>query len=348
MHSEGSLHSQAMERLRDTAIWQDVSPKSFLEEIVPAYRPAILKRLVGDWPAVLAAKQSPAAIRDYLCALDQGVPVEVFVGSPGNSQRFFYDETVRGFNFERKRARLSAVLDRLLKLADDANASATYAGAISIPDNMPGFGAANVLTLVPKGTAPRLWVGNATVVSTHYDLADNIACVASGKRRFTLFPPDQVGNLYVGPLEHTMAGQPVSMVDLQAPDLQRYPRFREALAVAEVAELEPGDAIYVPSLWWHHVEAQGTFNVLVNYWWNQGAAHAGSPFEVLIHGLMSIRDLPQPQREAWRGIFDHYLFGQSNDAALHLPPEARGVLGAASPERSRMIRGFLQRALARG
>src|SRR3546814_4100254 len=71
---------------------------------------------------------------------------------------------------------------------------------------------------------PRVWIGNATHVSTHYDVSSNLACVVAGRRRFTLFPPDQIANLYVGPLDVTMAGQPASMVDLAAPDLTQIGR----------------------------------------------------------------------------------------------------------------------------
>jgi len=44
-------------------------------------------------------------------------------------------------------------------------------------------------------------------------------------------------NLYPGPMEHTVAGPQVSMVDLDAPDLERYPRYAKALSTARVAEL---------------------------------------------------------------------------------------------------------------
>jgi hypothetical protein len=106
------------------------------------------------------------------------------------------------------------------------------------------------------------------------------------------FPPDQVANLYVGPLDHTMAGQPASMAPLKSPDFDRFPRFREALAAARTAELEPGDAIYIPTLWWHHVEALSAFNVLVNYWWEDPSQFAGGAFEAMIHGIMSVSYLP--------------------------------------------------------
>ena len=80
-------------------------------------------------------------------------------------------------------------------------------------------------------------------------------------------PADQFRNLYLGPIDNTPAGRAVSMVDLAAPDLATYPRFADAMASALVADLEPGDALYIPSLWYHHVEASAPFNVLINYWW---------------------------------------------------------------------------------
>ncbi len=60
----------------------------------------------------------------------------------------------------------------------------------------------------------------------------------------------------------------MSLVQLHAPDFDRFPRFREALDAAVTAELEAGDAIYIPPLWWHHVQSLEPFNLLVNYWWH--------------------------------------------------------------------------------
>src|SRR3546814_19620038 len=84
---------------------------------------------------------------------------------------------------------------------------------------------------------------NRIRVAPHYDLMENVACCVAGRRRFTLFPPDQLANLYPGPFELTPAGTPVSMVDPFAPDLDRYPRFAEAGTHARGATLEPGEAL---------------------------------------------------------------------------------------------------------
>jgi hypothetical protein len=328
--------------------WTDVDPQTFSHEILPAYAPAVLRGLAGRWPSVERSRRSVDAIAAYVKSFDRGGDVESFVGDPSIDGRFFYDEKVRGYNFARGKTKISALVDHILGHRDDPLAPSIYMGAASLGDHLAGFAAENAIELVPPSVVPNIWIGNAATVSTHYDLSSNIACVVAGRRRFTFFPPDQLANLYVGPLEFTLAGQPVSMVSLQDPDLEAYPRFAAALAAATVAELEPGDAVYIPPLWWHHVEALDTFNLLVNYWWSSAPARAGSPFECLIHGLLTVRDLPAPEREAWRAVFDHYLFGRNGDPAAHLPPEARGVLGPPSLQRTHMIKSFLARALNRG
>ena len=135
------------------------------------------------------------------------------------------------------------------------------------------------------------------------------------------------------------------MVDPLDPDLERYPRFQRAHDQASFADLEPGDAIYIPTLWWHHVQAKAPVNVLMNYW-HDDALHGGG-FLALIHAMLAIRDLPQPQRAAWRNWFDHFIFGEdAPNAASHLPPHALGVSGPPSAERDAIIRQFLVRVLS--
>ena len=164
-----------------------------------------------------------------------------------------------------------------------------------------------------------IWIGNRTVIPAHYDLPDNLACVAAGRRRFTLFPPEQLRNLYVGPLDFTPAGQAVSLVDLHQPDLARYPRFAEALAQAQSAELEAGDALFIPSMWWHHVEGLTPFNILVNYWWRQSPGWMDTPFNTLLLALLTMRELPPAQRAAWQELFRHYVFDSDSSEAAHIP-----------------------------
>ena len=315
-----------------------VDPDRFAGEIATRFRPIVLRGQAAHWPAVAAGRRSDEALVDYLKAHDRGKPVEVLIGPPEIEGRFFYDEALAACNFQKRFGALGGLLDKLLALRGAGDPISLYAGAAAAPDHLSGWVQENALDLPLPGAVPRLWIGNRTHVSTHFDEASNVAVVVSGRRRFTLFPPEQFANLYVGPFHFTVAGPPVSMVDLDAPDLTRYPRFAEAMEHALVADLEPGDALFIPPIWWHDVRATQAFNVMVNYWWE--APHAVSPLGALNHAILAIRDLPAAQRAAWRAWFDHYVFGEGAvHAGDHLPPHARGVVGPPSAERNARFGG---------
>jgi hypothetical protein len=323
-----------------------VDLKAFREEIFPAGRPVVFRDLVKDWPAVRAGLASSRELGDYLRGFDRGKQVAVLEGPPAIRGHFFYRDDMRGFNFERRPATVSATIERLLAQASQENPPALYVESTPTPEFLPEFAGANPQPLLPPGVAPRIWVGNQLIAQTHFDLSNNIACVVGGHRRFTLFPPEQLPNLYVGPLEFNISGPPISMVSLREPDLARFPKFAEALAAAQSAELGPGDALYIPFGWWHHVESLTPFNVLVNYWWND-ARRAGSPFDAMLHAILSLRDLPPEQRAVWRTLFEHYVFQPGDEAMAHLPRDQRGLLGPPSTERDAAIRAALARAFSR-
>jgi hypothetical protein len=326
---------------------RNVSAAQFREEILPSLNPVVLRGLVADWPAVHAGRDSPQAIANYLRGFDTGASADTMIGDPAIGGRFFYNDELTGHNFQRRPQRIVASIERLLTLLEEPNPEALYVGAVPTPASMPGFTRDNTLALVDATAVPRVWLCNRVTVQTHYDISHNIACVVAGRRRFTLFPPEQLVNLYVGPLEFTLAGQPISMVRLDQPDFERYPRFREALATAQVADLEPGDALFVPYMWWHHVESRERFNVLVNYWWDETPPWQGSPFEALLHGIMAVRSLPPDKREIWRKVFDHYVFQAGGDPVAHLTQRQRGIQGAASPQLAEIIRAQLIQTLSR-
>ena len=325
---------------------QPVTAAEFERDIRPQYAPVIIKGVAANWPVVQAGQRDVLEVLYYIERLDNGQPADIMLAPQSEKGRFFYSQDMRGFNFRKEKLSLANLARHLRAIAATPDPIGIYAGAALTAAHLPGFDDENLLPLVDGMAAtPRIWLGNATQVATHFDLSDNIAVVATGKRRFILFPPQATGDLYVGPLNVTLAGQPVSMVNPLAPDLERYPRFADAQKLALVADLEPGDAIYVPTLWWHHVQATGPVNVLINYWHND-AAHGGG-FLALIHAMLQIRDLPDAQREAWRSWFDHFVFGtDAQRAADHIPAHARGINGPASASRDEVIRNFLASMLS--
>lgn len=325
---------------------EQVTLEQFRDDILPHGQPVLMKGFVSHWPAVQAGRSRPADTIAYLKRFDAGRPVETIYGAPDIAGKYFYNDDLSGLNFERHPAPISASLDRLAESLALAEPPSTYIQSVPIPPNLPGFAEENVIGVLPPIIEPRIWIGNALTVQTHFDLSENIACVVAGRRRFTLFPPEQTPNLYVGPFELTLAGPPVSMVRLEAPDYATYPKFQEAERHAQVAELEPGDALYIPYFWWHHVQSLEAFNVLVNYWWNDARRDLATPFDALLHAIIALRDLPENQRAAWQMMFDHYVFQENGDPVAHLPERARGALGPHTPQMRHQLKATLAQSLA--
>ena len=218
-----------MTDLKQIEEWKRVDRSVFENEIVPADRPAVMRGLVGDWPAVGAGRRSEGSVADYFKRFDNGGAVNAMVGPPEINGRFFYTDDYQSFNFGSKNVSISVALDTLLSLAEDPQPPAIALQAMHAPDIMPTFVAENSMPLLDSDVAPRVWMSNRSMIAAHFDNNYNIACVVSGSRRFTVFPPEQVGNLYIGPLLRTPGGSPISVVDLREPDYERFPRFRKAL-----------------------------------------------------------------------------------------------------------------------
>lgn len=311
------------------AEWRDVDAQCLHSEILGSYRPAILRGFVKHWPAVKSAARAPEDICRYLAACDSGHPVDALLAAAREKGRLFYQSDMNGFNFARRKLPVSAVIEQLARYSQFEHPPSVAVQSALIDDCLPRFAQENVAPLLDPAVRPRIWLGNTITTPAHFDESNNIACVVAGKRRFTLFPPEQVSNLYIGPLDFAPTPTPISMVDFSAPDFERYPRFRNALAAAQVAELGPGDALYIPTLWWHHVQSNGVLNILVNYWW-KAAGSTASPFEAMFHCMQQMRELAPEHRAAWNAIFQHYVF-DAGDPAAHIPAHKRGVLMKTRP-----------------
>ncbi|WP_240310862.1 cupin-like domain-containing protein [Altererythrobacter sp. ZODW24] len=314
---------------------------TFQGEIRKAAKPVVIRGLVKDWPAVQAGLSGAETVTDYITSCEPRKPVRALAAKPSENGRFFYNERLDGMNFMTAEGQLEAFLGDLMLSAEIPEPPAMAVQSEIIQDLMPAFAQANSLDLLPDVPA-RIWIGNRIRVAPHYDLKENIACCVSGRRRFTLFPPEQVSNLYPGPFELTPAGTPVSMVELAAPDLEKYPRFAEAAKTALAATLEPGDAIYIPYTWWHGVESLDPVSVLVNYWWHDAPEGTASPYGALLHALLAYRHLPEDQRKSWRATFDHYVFAENGDPGAHLPEHARGIMGPPTPEMFGEMRAMIK------
>ena len=296
------------------------------EEILLSNEPLLLKNFVHDWPLVKEAKKSDSAVISYLRNFDAKKPLTAMTGDPSIKGRIFYNEDLSGFNFDYRRVSLEEIFQKLTECSKLEKPPMIYVGSTNIDNWLPGFREENDITLGKYQPIASLWIGNRSRVAPHYDFPTNIACSVAGKRRFTFFSPEHLDNLYVGPIDFSPAGQPISLVDLLDPDYEKFPKYRNAESDAIVADLDVGDAVLIPSMWWHHVEARNDLNVLVNYWWRTTPNFMGSPLNVLQHAIMGLRDLPDEQRGIWKSLFDYYVFNQKEENISHIPENARGAL----------------------
>lgn len=323
--------------------------EQFQTEIRGQVKPVVLRGLVSDWPVVKAATISPEACAAYISRFAGPEQYKIGVAPFETRGLLHYNAELTGLNFEWEHADVANFLQVLLDEGDFDNPRGLALQALRVASSLLGFEDVNPRpSFAPPHANPHMWIGNALKIATHSDTAENLACVVAGKRRFTIFSPDQISNLYIGPLHFTPAGTPVSMVHLTAPDFEKYPKFAQALEHAQYVDLLPGDALYLPFRWYHHVEATEKFNILLNYWWTDARPGIGSANAALNHALYSIGNMPPEQRAAWREVFDHFVFHKYGDPWAHIPTHARGALANVKDEDVAGIREGLIEQIKKG
>lgn len=308
--------------------------------------PLVIRGLYKDWPVVQRSREGATASLDYLAAMASDESAEYFSAPATLQGRYHYGAGAGGFNFDRAPLPVREALDRILANAESGERTG-YMGSLPAGIYFPAFAQDNVCPILAPEITPRIWVGNPSTVACHYDRFDNLACVAAGRRRFTLYPPEAIGDLYVGPIDHTLSGQPVSMVGGDA-EGGAFPRFAQAKAQSISVMLEEGDALYLPKLWWHEVEALDPVNILVNYWWDGFSSGPDSPYAAMMLAMIAIAERPERERAAWRAYFDHYVFRPDRHPLAHLPQSRHGVLGPLASGNYARIRTLVMRMLRGG
>lgn len=312
-----------------------------IEKLLAAGEPVVLPGLVAGWPMVDVARRGPEALADYLLARDGGAPVPVMEAAPAYGGRFCYAAGLHDYSFTKRYRPLGETLDRISRSIDQPDGPVIAIQMMSLADHAPAVVRDNPAPLASGDLRPNLWLGGKVRTQIHHDPDHNLACVVAGRRRWILFPPEQVDALYIGPPDRA---PPLSLVDPEAPDLARFPRFAEAMRVARVAHLGPGDGLLLPRYWWHHVSSLDPYNAMVNYWWGGVSSGFENPRNLFLAALLTIRRLPAHERDYWRAMFNAHAFDSPGAAVAHLSPAMQGHLGDLSPKEQAALRRVLQSA----
>jgi len=323
-----------------------------ISDVIAQNEPLILRGAYKNKSLVKAGKVSVEAAQNLIAQYYNGKDLTAFMAAPEHGGRFFYNQDMSGMNFQSRLMALDDFFEKLNAAKARTGQPAYYAGSTDLVTFFPNLLDKEGLSLkhdVFKAYPPinSIWMGNRTTAAIHYDMSHNIAACMVGRRRFTLFPPDQIANLYPGPIFPTPAGQVVSMVDLLNPDFEAFPKFEQALEAAQIAELNPGDVLIYPAMWWHQVDAFDDFNVLINYWWNEAPRFMDSPMNIVLFSLMSLRDRSPAEKAAWKEVFNYYIFGDPDAPRGHIPPSAQGPLAPMDINMARRLRMMLLNKLNR-
>jgi len=310
-----------------------ITRERFENEVLAGYEPVVMHGAVKDWPLVAQGRAGLEPCLQYLMGFDKGEAVDALLAKPEPTRAFSYKPGLEGFNFMHDKRPYAALFEQLWRYSHFPDPPALAAQSALVSAALPGLELVNQLPLLgAEIAAPRIWIGNRATVPAHFDDSHNIACVAAGRRRFTLLPPQCAPLLYLGPPDYAPTPAPMSVVpNLHTADPERYPLVAEALKQAHVAELEPGDAIYMPPLWFHQVEALAPhLNILMNYWWRPPAAPERKDdlhMAAMQLAMLALRHLPDGEREGWRALFAHYVFGARGAALDHIPEAQRHMFG---------------------
>eukprot|EP00051_Salpingoeca_urceolata_P012180 m.151137 g.151137 ORF g.151137 m.151137 type:complete len:483 (-) comp17400_c0_seq5:161-1609(-) len=118
-----------------------------------------------------------------------------------------------------------------------------------------------LIVLQPQRTSINVWMGKDVKAHCHFDGYHNFYAQLKGHKRFVLWPPTDWAALHVFPFLHPSHAQ--AQVNTSVPWLP----FEGPVKIPKgiVVDLNPGDLLYLPPLWFHEVESVG-LSLSVNAW----------------------------------------------------------------------------------
>lgn len=217
-----------------------VSLNEFFEQYVVGSRPLVLTDVARDWPAL--RRWSPQDLRERFGHLDVEIQAERSADPNYEVNKLAHKRRVRLSDFVDLVLAGGATNDYYLTANNEMLARPEFAPILADIGSLPAF--CDRSQLAQRAS---FWFGPAgTVTPLHHDTLMLCHTQIVGRKRWRFISPLQTPLLY----NHFDVYSPV---DLDRPDLNRYPLFSQA-TVLEVV-VEPGETVFLPLGWWHQVTA---------------------------------------------------------------------------------------------
>ncbi len=211
-----------------------VSEQEFISGYKDTATPVVISSLTNDWPAVDKWNI------DYLKQVAGDNVVPVYSSQPARDKQHQHAAA--------RHLRLSDYLD-LLQAGENDLRLFFYNVLENVPSMLKDFQYPKLGLKFFKRLPVLFMGGRGARVQMHYDidLADLVLCHFGGPKRVLLISPEQSKYMYRVPYSFSALHQ----VDFENPDFKRYPALKNLQAYW--ADLQHGDALYIPSGYWHYV-----------------------------------------------------------------------------------------------
>lgn len=217
-----------------------VSRTEFIEHYAIGSRPLVLTDVSRDWPAM--QRWSPRYLKEKFGHLEVEVQAERNADPKFEQNKLDHRQTVRVGDFVDRVIGGGTTNDYYLTANNEILRRPEFAPLLDDIGSLPDFCRAEDL-----GRSINFWFGPAgTHTPLHHDTIMLLHTQVVGRKRWRFISPLETPRLY------NYFGV-FSPIDIDNPDLARYPLFRDVKVLDVV--VEPGETIFLPLGWWHQVSA---------------------------------------------------------------------------------------------
>ncbi len=212
-----------------------IDKETFLKEYFKPQQPVVMENLSEDWPA------QQKWDFEYFRRKAGNVVVPLYDGQPAKGKQKSHKPA--------RRVKMSEYID-VLKSGPTDLRMFFFNLLQNCPDLLGDFKYPEIGVKFFK-KLPVLFVGGeGAKVLMHYDmdLANNFHFNFAGTKRFILYPPSETKYLYKVPYSIVS----METLDMDNPDFNKFPALE--FANGYEVTLNHGDALFIPSKWWHFVK----------------------------------------------------------------------------------------------